>query len=68
LSIGLLLPILSNAAFTEQTKHFCIEPLDSLNAHVTREHNEATKAAIDNYKNLKDYKWLHLIPTVGYML
>ena len=63
LYIGFLLPILSHASFTE---HFCIEPLDSLNAHVIREHNAETKQAIDNYKNLKDYKWLHMLPSVGY--
>ena len=61
--IGFLLPILSHASFTE---HFCIEPLDSLNAHVIQQHNEQTKQAIDNYKNLKDYKWLHMLPSVGY--
>jgi len=45
---------------------YFIEPLDTLTTHVTRQHAQQTRQALDNFKNLKDYKWLHLIPSIGY--
>ena len=48
-----------------QNPSFKIEPLDSLFAHVILCHDLETSEALANFKNLKDYKWLHLLPTVG---
>jgi len=39
--------------------------LDSLFAHVIISHELETFETLANFKNLKDYKWLHLLPTLG---
>jgi hypothetical protein len=33
--------------------------------HVILSHDTEISDALDNFKNLKDYKWLHLLPTLG---
>ena len=43
-----------------------IEPLDSLVLQVEEEHERETAEAIELFRNLRDYKWLHLIPSIGY--
>jgi protein involved in ribonucleotide reduction len=43
-----------------------IENLDSLIVHVERIQETEEREAIELYRNLKDYKWLHLLPTIGY--
>jgi hypothetical protein len=48
-----------------QEKSYHIEPLDSLFSHVIESHELETSQHLDNFKNLKDYKWLHLLPTLG---
>jgi len=48
-----------------QEKTYTLEPLDSLFAHVITTHELETLESLDNFKNLKDYKWLHLLPTLG---
>jgi len=48
-----------------QSKSYSLEPLDSLYSHVIFSHELETKESLDNFKNLKDYKWLHLLPTLG---
>ena len=48
-----------------QEKTYTLEPLDSLFAHVITTHESETLESLANFKNLKDYKWLHLLPTLG---
>ncbi|MDR2440583.1 MAG: TolC family protein [Planctomycetaceae bacterium] len=43
-----------------------IETLDSLTAQIRSNHEKDTEEAVALFKNLKDYKWLHLLPVLGY--
>jgi len=44
---------------------YVVEPLDSLFSHIISTHNEQTAEALDNFKTLKDYKTLNLLPSIG---